>query len=88
MKKASSCNGLKIATDRVHDYTRKTGIVHTEIILPAHAHIMLTMRMINDDGSWGAKQRKKYLLDDNGNKIYDPKKRQSLPVCYLVCYFV
>jgi ATP-dependent exoDNAse (exonuclease V) alpha subunit len=34
------------------------------------------MRMINDDGTWGAKQRKKYLFDDKGNKIYDPKKRQ------------
>jgi len=136
---------------RVHDYTRKSGIVHTEIILPSHApieysnravlwnaveavekaknsqlarefdialpvelsreenisliqdyvkstfvdsgmcadlcvhdtgngnphaHIMLTMRPINDDGTWGAKQRKKYLLDDKGSKIYDPKKRQ------------
>lgn len=40
-----------------------------------HAHIMLTMRPINPDGSWGEKQRKEYVLDAAGNKIYDKKKR-------------
>jgi len=34
-----------------------------------HAHIMLTMRPINKDGSWGAKSRKEYILDRNGEKI-------------------
>ena len=41
-----------------------------------HAHIMLTMRPINMDGTWGDKQRKEYTLDKHGEKIYDPKKRQ------------
>ena len=41
-----------------------------------HAHIMLTMRPFNEDGTWGDKQKKEYTLDRNGNKIYDPKKRQ------------
>lgn len=40
-----------------------------------HAHIMLTMRPFNEDGTWGDKQRKEYLLDENGNKIYDKRKR-------------
>ncbi|MDR0325122.1 MAG: MobA/MobL family protein [Oscillospiraceae bacterium] len=40
-----------------------------------HAHVMLTMRPINEDMTWGDKQRKVYILDDNGNKIYDPKKK-------------
>ena len=40
-----------------------------------HAHIMLTMRPINPDGSWGEKQRKEYVLDANGKKIYNKKKR-------------
>lgn len=40
-----------------------------------HAHIMLTMRPINPDGSWGDKQRKEYILDAAGNKTYDKKKR-------------
>ena len=34
------------------------------------------MRPLNLDGSWGDKQKKEYLLDKNGNKIYDPRKRQ------------
>jgi len=41
-----------------------------------HVHIMLTVRPFNDDGTWGSKQKKVYELDDNGNKIYDKKKRQ------------
>jgi len=41
-----------------------------------HAHILLTMRPINPDGTWGDKQKKEYTLDKHGEKIYDPKKRQ------------
>ena len=41
-----------------------------------HAHIMLTMRPIEQSGAWGAKQKKGYILDQQGKKIYDPKKRQ------------
>jgi hypothetical protein len=37
---------------------------------------MLTMRPFNEDGSWGTKQRKEYILDENGAKIYDKSKRQ------------
>lgn len=40
-----------------------------------HAHIMLTMRPFNEDGTWGDKQKKEYVLDKNGNKIYDKRKR-------------
>lgn len=146
--------GQKITDEfdgEIHDYTRKSGVVHTEILLPAqapaayqdravlwnavekiekaknaqlarelelalpreltreqgislvreyvkrhfvaagmcadfaihdtgggnpHAHIMLTMRPIEQGGAWGAKQKKEYILDPQGKKIYDPKKRQ------------
>ena len=37
---------------------------------------MLTVRPFNEDGSWGSKQKKVYILDENGEKIYDKKKRQ------------
>ena len=36
-----------------------------------HVHILLTMRPINQDGTWGAKSRKVYKRDENGNKIPD-----------------
>ena len=42
----------------------------------SHAHIMLTVRPFNEDRSWGSKQKKVYILDENGEKIYDKKKRQ------------
>ena len=41
-----------------------------------HAHVMLTMRPFDEGGEWGAKQKKEYILDGDGNKIYDRKKRQ------------
>lgn len=41
-----------------------------------HAHIMLTVRPFNEDRSWGSKQKKEYILNENGEKIYDKKKRQ------------
>jgi ATP-dependent exoDNAse (exonuclease V) alpha subunit len=34
-----------------------------------HAHILLTMRPIERDGSWGAKSQKEYILDSNGERI-------------------
>lgn len=40
-----------------------------------HAHIMLTTRPIEQDNSWGVKQRKEYILDKKGQKQYDKKKQ-------------
>ena len=34
-----------------------------------HCHMMMTMRPILEDGSWGDKQKKIYALDADGNKI-------------------
>ena len=151
MEAAAYRSGEKLTNEwdgRTHDYTRKGGIVHTEIILPAnaprdfydraalwnsvemsekaanaqlarevevalpnelnreeqlklvrefvrdtfvdagmcadiavhdkgdgnpHAHIMLTLRPLNPDGTWGAKCRKAYELDADGNRIPDGK---------------
>ena len=40
-----------------------------------HAHIMLTVRGLDEKGKWIAKQKQVYLLDENGEKIpqIDPK---------------
>ena len=43
----------------VHD--KKTG--------NPHAHIMLTMRPLEQSGEWGAKSKKEYILDKNGQRI-------------------
>ena len=38
-----------------------------------HAHIMLTMRPLEQSGEWGAKCRKEYLTDQRGQRIPDGK---------------
>ena len=38
-----------------------------------HAHVMFTMRPLNQDGTWGDKSRREYVLDKNGQKIPLPK---------------
>ena len=40
-----------------------------------HAHILLTMRPFNEDKTWGDKQNKEYILNEQGEKIYDKNKR-------------
>jgi ATP-dependent exoDNAse (exonuclease V) alpha subunit len=37
-----------------------------------HAHIMLTLRPIDEDGEWSAKSRKEYILDRRGERIKLP----------------
>ena len=34
-----------------------------------HAHILLTMRPLNEDKTWGAKSKKEYIFDENGEKV-------------------
>ena len=34
-----------------------------------HCHILLTMRPLNEDTTWGAKSKKEYILDENGEKV-------------------
>ena len=38
-----------------------------------HAHVMLTSRPFNADGTWGMKSKKEYILDEKGNKTYTEK---------------
>jgi hypothetical protein len=37
-----------------------------------HAHIMLTTRPFHEDGTWMAKSKKEYILDEHGEKIRLP----------------
>lgn len=45
-----------------------------------HAHIMTIVRPINEDGTWGKKSKKEYILDEKGEKILNkngkPKTRK------------
>ena len=64
-----------------HDYVQQNFVeqgmcadicIHDKNDGNPHAHIMLTMRPLEPDGSWGAKSKKEYFLDENGEKILLP----------------
>ncbi|MCG0691198.1 nickase [Lactiplantibacillus plantarum] len=40
-----------------------------------HAHVMLTNRPFNPDGTWGLKSKRENILDKNGNKTYTGNSR-------------
>lgn len=42
-----------------------------------HAHIMTTMRPINEKGEWQAKSKKEYLFDEKGNPILTKSGKQK-----------
>ena len=49
----------------VHLPDRKDGIQNP------HFHVLCPMRPLDENGRWGAKQRRVYRLDENGNQIFD-----------------
>ena len=56
-----------IADFSVHEPDKENGISNP------HFHVMTTMRPLNPDGSWGNKQRREYVLDENGERKKDEK---------------
>lgn len=63
-----------IADVAIHDPPRIPG----EELNP-HIHVMCPMRPLNEDGSWGIKQKKEIVLDENGQQVIGsngkPKER-------------
>lgn len=45
-------------------------VIHDKKDGNPHTHIMLTMRPFEANGEWGAKAKKEYILDKDGNKTY------------------
>jgi len=41
-----------------------------------HVHVMCPIRPINEDGSWGSKQKQELVLDANGEPIWDEKHKR------------
>lgn len=42
-----------------------------------HAHILLTLRSIDENGKWLPKSRKEYVLDEDGNRILIKKDKKG-----------
>lgn len=62
------------------DTLEENGIVeYTDIELTfngnPHAHILLTMRPLDEKGTWAAKSKKEYVLDENGERVKLPSGR-------------
>ena len=54
-----------IADLAVHEPDKENGISNP------HFHVLTTMRPLNQDGTWGNKQRREYALDENGERKKD-----------------
>lgn len=54
-------------------------VIHDKGKGNSHVHCLLTMRPFKGDHTWGAKEKKAYLLDENGERIpvIDPKTGQQ-----------
>lgn len=53
----------------IHDSVNQNGIHNL------YFHLMLTLRPVEENGKWGAKQRKEYILDKDSNKIRNKSGR-------------
>lgn len=42
-----------------------------------HFHVLAPIRPFTEDGSWGNKQRREYVLDEDGNRIKDAKGKDT-----------
>lgn len=42
-----------------------------------HFHVMCPIRPLNDDGTWGDKQHREYVIDENANLILDDKGKPT-----------
>ena len=50
-----------------------------------HAHIMLTLRPFEQDGTWGAKSKKEYILDKCGERMRLPSSAfKTRKICTVV----
>ena len=49
----------------IHLSDRKDGIQNP------HFHVLCPMRLLDENGQWGAKQRREYVLDEHGERLRD-----------------
>ncbi len=67
-----------IADLAVHEPDKEGGISNP------HFHVMTTIRPLNPDGTWGNKQRREYVLDEQGQR----KKNEPTLMELLGQYFI
>jgi hypothetical protein len=64
---------IELARDIAREFVKEGMIadlcIHDEETGNPHAHIMLTMRSLDENGDWEAKSRKAYVVDEDGERI-------------------
>lgn len=55
----------------IHDPDKGEGIPNP------HVHVICPIRPMNEDGTWGEKQKREYLFDLDGNPIFDDYGKQK-----------
>lgn len=77
-KELTNQQQLELIRDFVQDQFVDKGMVadvaiHRDDSNNPHAHVMLTMRPFNKDGSWGNKKKRDYVYDEKGDHVRDNK---------------
>ena len=70
---------IRLARDYAKEYFVDRGMcadlsIHDKGDGNPYVHILLTMRSIDSEGQWMKKQKANFLLDEHGNRIWDPEK--------------
>ena len=78
-KELDAQNHIAMVRQYVQEYFVKSGMcadvsIHDKGDGNPHAHILLTTRPLDCAGRWMGKQHRNYLLDKNGERIFDPVK--------------
>lgn len=51
--------------------------IHRDDIDNPHFHVMLTVRPFNEDGSWGLKAKREYVLNEKGDHVLDKNGKKK-----------
>ena len=62
-----------VSRGMIADYAVHEKDAGEDSISNPHFHVLCPIRPLNPDGTWGAKQRRQYILDEHGNRIPNGK---------------
>lgn len=65
-----------LARGMIVDYAIHNPVRKDDIPNP-HVHMLIPIRPLNKDGTWGEKQHRVYLFDENNNPVLDEKGKQK-----------
>ena len=51
-----------------------------------HFHVLVPIRPFTEEGIWGNKQRREYILDEDGNRVKDAKGKDMFNACFYYRY--